>query len=80
MFPLVDPDSINHVVIFMLGTMPFPDGYAAAIYMNWDGLENWQLLGFISNEKPSAIFKIAHSKLAQTAVNPFAGQFLQVGC
>lgn len=29
LFDLSDPHSINHIVIFMLGTQPFPEGYSA---------------------------------------------------
>ena len=27
-FQIADPDSINHIVVFMLGTVPFDPGYA----------------------------------------------------
>lgn len=45
-----------HIVIFT--TEPFPDGYGGAIYLNWPNpAPTWQYFGFISNSKPSAIFK-----------------------
>eukprot|EP00051_Salpingoeca_urceolata_P029862 m.491255 g.491255 ORF g.491255 m.491255 type:complete len:210 (+) comp29560_c0_seq1:348-977(+) len=76
MFPIVDPESANHVTVFMLGTMPFEPGYAGGVYLCWPGPEPaWYLLGFISNDKPSATFRIAKTKPidAVAAPNPFGG-------
>ena len=77
-------DSINHIVIFLTGQIPFSDGFGGSIYLGWpstaggqaslnlDGV-SWQLLGFISNAKPSAIFKIAKVKPHEVIANPFGG-------
>ena len=77
-------ESINHIVIFLTGQVPFSDGFGGSIYLGWpstaggqaslnlDGV-SWQLLGFISNEKPSAIFKIAKVKPHEVVANPFGG-------
>lgn len=54
---LPDARSINHLVVFLLGTMPFPQGYAATVHLEWPG-QPWRYLGILSNEKPSAIFRI----------------------
>lgn len=59
---LEDVQSINHVVVFLTGQVPFADGFGGSIYFGWptdEGGISWQLLGFITNDKPSAIFKIA---------------------
>ncbi|KAH6568633.1 hypothetical protein BASA50_000406 [Batrachochytrium salamandrivorans] len=42
------------------GAAPFPPGYAATVHFLWPSSTNqtWTLLGHISNEKPSAIFKL----------------------
>ncbi|KAI9099293.1 hypothetical protein DFS34DRAFT_617070 [Phlyctochytrium arcticum] len=64
-FELDDPASINHIVVFMTGVQPFPPGYAATVHFLWprpDVPPQWQLLGMLSNEKPSAIFKLGGSK------------------
>nr|XP_047145515.1 protein OPI10 homolog [Hydra vulgaris] len=59
-FLLPNCESINHLVIFLTGSQPFPEGYAASIYLCWPNSEvAWHMLGFVSNDKPSAVFKIA---------------------
>ncbi|KAI9202018.1 uncharacterized protein BJ171DRAFT_194391 [Polychytrium aggregatum] len=61
---LQDAQSINHIVIFMTGQQAFPAGYAATVHLFWpsETHPHWQLLGMISNEKPSAIFKLGGQK------------------
>ncbi|XP_065072153.1 protein Hikeshi-like [Rhopilema esculentum] len=72
-FNLPDCESINHVVIFLTGVQPFPDGFGGSVYFCWPKMQtSWHLLGFISNEKPSAIFKISKVKLLEGGHNPFS--------
>ncbi|KAG8901225.1 hypothetical protein FRB99_005466 [Tulasnella sp. 403] len=47
----------GHIVVFLLGTVPFPPGYGATIHFEWPG-KGFQLLGMLGNEKPSAIFRL----------------------
>jgi hypothetical protein len=66
-FGLPQPEQVNHMVVFMTGAMPFADGFGGAVYLGWPNPEpphepSWQLLGFISNDKPSAIFKLARTR------------------
>ncbi|CAB3409313.1 unnamed protein product [Caenorhabditis bovis] len=67
---IVNADSINHVVVFLTGIQPFPDGLGGSVYIRWpssNGDDSWHYLGFICNMKPSAIFKVAqlHKSSAQ---------------
>ncbi|XP_028811000.1 protein Hikeshi [Denticeps clupeoides] len=73
-FSLPDYEHVNHVVVFMLGTVPFPAGMGGAVYFSFPdpGVgQVWQLLGFITNEKPSAIFKITGLKAGEGVAHPF---------
>ncbi|KAJ8951467.1 hypothetical protein NQ318_000161 [Aromia moschata] len=57
-----DADNINHIVVFLTGAVPFPEGTAGQVYFSWpdpNAPPNWLPLGYISNQKPSAIFKIS---------------------
>lgn len=73
-FNLPDYESVSHVVVFMLGTVPFPQGLGGAVYFSFPdpaGGQVWTLLGFITNDKPSAIFKISGLKPGDGGANPF---------
>jgi len=59
---LPNSESINHIVVFLTGIQLFPDNVGGSVYIQWPndrGEANWHYLGFIANNKPSAIFKIA---------------------
>uniref|UniRef100_A0A6A7G5T7 Protein OPI10 homolog isoform X1 n=2 Tax=Hirondellea gigas TaxID=1518452 RepID=A0A6A7G5T7_9CRUS len=78
---VTEADTINHVVIFLTGTQPFPDGLGGAVYFSWpspDGAPVWHFLGTINNLKPSAIFKISglknNSGDTATSQSPFMQQ------
>ncbi|KAJ1563092.1 hypothetical protein HK096_001986, partial [Nowakowskiella sp. JEL0078] len=66
-FDLPNAESINHIVVFLTGSIPFPDGYGATVHFYWPTQDNvnslqWILLGMLSNAKPSAIFKLGGKK------------------
>ncbi|KAG5462317.1 MAG: hypothetical protein BJ554DRAFT_5374 [Olpidium bornovanus] len=44
-FAIQDAGSVNHIVVFLLGTIPFQPGYGATVHMLWPGKQQWQLLG-----------------------------------
>ncbi|XP_029898479.1 protein Hikeshi isoform X3 [Aquila chrysaetos chrysaetos] len=74
-----DYENINHVVVFMLGTIPFPEGMGGSVYFCYpdqSGMAVWQLLGFVTNEKPSAIFKISGLKSGKGSQHPFGAMNL----
>ncbi|PVU94893.1 hypothetical protein BB561_002198 [Smittium simulii] len=56
-FKLEQPHLINHLVVFLLGTVSFPEGYAATVHFKYPQAE-WVYLGAVSNDKPSAIFRL----------------------
>ncbi|CAG5866931.1 protein Hikeshi [Menidia menidia] len=74
-FNLADYEHVKHVVVFMLGTVPFPVGMGGAVYFSFpdpvSGGPVWQLLGFITNDKPSAIFKISGLRSGEGGEHPF---------
>ncbi|KAJ7030800.1 hypothetical protein C8F04DRAFT_1112531 [Mycena alexandri] len=57
LFELPAAGTINHVCVFLLGTVPFPDGFGCTVHFYWPG-RGFQLLGMLSNDKPSAIFRL----------------------
>ncbi|WVQ82307.1 hypothetical protein IAT38_004435 [Cryptococcus sp. DSM 104549] len=56
-FPLEQPYEINHLTVFLLGTIPFPEGFGASVHFAWPGKE-YIPLGILTNAKPSAIFAV----------------------
>lgn len=57
-FQIPSQPAFSHIVVFLLPGITLPDGTAAAVYAQLPGTSDFQLLGAIANEKPSAIFKV----------------------
>ncbi|KAF2032654.1 DUF775-domain-containing protein [Setomelanomma holmii] len=57
-FEIPSQPSFSHIVVFLLPGITLPDGTAAAVYAQLPGATQFKLLGAISDEKPSAIFKV----------------------
>ncbi|KAI0080465.1 DUF775-domain-containing protein [Panus rudis PR-1116 ss-1] len=78
-FELPSAEQINHVCVFLLGTVPFPDGFGATVHFFWPG-KGFQLLGMLSNEKPSAIFRLRGTYSDQsTRAHMFSGASTPIG-
>ncbi|KAJ2077500.1 hypothetical protein H4R24_005092 [Coemansia sp. RSA 988] len=76
-FDLPEAHSINHVVVFLLGTIPFEPGYAATVHLLWPN-KDWQMLGALSNDKPSAIFRL-RSTVGTSNANSTNGTIAELG-
>lgn len=63
-FLLESHKTIKNLSVFLTGSAPCPDGYGAIIYFCWPPFEEkkWQVLGYITNEKPSAFFAVRQVK------------------
>ncbi|GAA5823591.1 hypothetical protein JCM10212_006399 [Sporobolomyces blumeae] len=48
---------LNHITVFLTGQAPFPDGYGATVHLEIPG-KGFQLIGALTNQKPSAIFRL----------------------
>lgn len=70
-----EAEKVNHVVVFLTAQAPFPDTMGGGVYFSAANIggSSWQLLGHITNNKPSAIFKISNltSNSTDIAVTPF---------
>ncbi|KAG9313741.1 hypothetical protein JVU11DRAFT_6096 [Chiua virens] len=70
LFEIPAAEKVNHVCVFLLGTIPFPEGYGATVHFFWPGRGS-RVLGMLSNEKPSAVFRL-RSNFASGS-NPVSG-------
>ncbi|KAH7729408.1 hypothetical protein AAVH_02883 [Aphelenchoides avenae] len=53
--------AVNHLCVFLTGAQPFPVDTGGSVYLRLPSADSgpaWHYLGFICNEKPSAIFRI----------------------
>ncbi|XP_063225446.1 protein OPI10 homolog [Bacillus rossius redtenbacheri] len=76
---ILEADSINHIVVFLTGAQPFPPEFGGLVYFSWPDSSAppmWQLLGHISNDKPSAIFKVSNLKKTTEMGNAQSSQFI----
>lgn len=56
---LVDKaNQIQHIAVFLLGTVPLKEGYGASIFFGWPPYQQWKYLGYLTNNKPSAMFRL----------------------
>lgn len=63
-------EALNHLVVFLTGITPLPLGTACCLFFslpNPSAPPAWNYLGYLTNEKPSAIYKL--SNLAKTVTH-----------
>ncbi|GAA5950640.1 hypothetical protein JCM3765_000560 [Sporobolomyces pararoseus] len=58
-------EELNHITVFLTGQAPFPQGYGATVHLEIPG-KGFQLIGGLSNEKPSAIFRLRGTTIPST--------------
>ncbi|KAI3635135.1 hypothetical protein MIR68_006701 [Amoeboaphelidium protococcarum] len=52
---IIDAASVNHICVFL--TQPLPANVGASVHFQFI-ISGWKLLGVLTNEKPSVIFKL----------------------
>jgi hypothetical protein len=55
------PTTITEITFFLLPSCPIPSGYGAILYYALPPFQNWEVLGAVSPEKPSGIFRTGWS-------------------
>ncbi|GAA5893460.1 hypothetical protein JCM8208_000807 [Rhodotorula glutinis] len=63
-----DAHDLNHISVFLTGQAPFPEGYGCTIHLEAPG-KGWQLIGGLTNAKPSAIFRLRGTFVASSAAS-----------
>ncbi|KAH8090327.1 hypothetical protein HD553DRAFT_302146 [Filobasidium floriforme] len=56
-FSIERANEINHLTVFLLGTVPFPDGYGASVHFQFPG-RDFVTLGTLTNDRPSSIYRV----------------------
>jgi len=57
-FTIEKANQIQHIAVFLLGTIALPEGFGASIFFGWPPYQDWKYLGYLTNAKPSAIFRL----------------------
>lgn len=57
-FAIEKANQIQHIAVFLLGTVALPEGFGASIFFGWPPYQDWKYLGYLTNTKPSAIFRL----------------------
>ncbi|TNY24777.1 DUF775-domain-containing protein [Rhodotorula diobovata] len=63
-----EAQDLNHLTVFLTGQAPFPDGYGCTIHLEAPG-KGWQLIGGLTNAKPSAIFRLRGTFIPSSAAS-----------
>ncbi|KAH8872473.1 Protein Hikeshi [Schistosoma japonicum] len=73
---LLPLNDVNHIVVFLTGETAFPPNMGGGVFLGiqQNGVPNWYFLGVLTNEKPSAIYRISKltkSAQLQNGIHPF---------
>ena len=52
------PKNYSHITLFILPNVTFPSNFVAIVFFKLGPNEDFKLFGYLSQEKPSAIFKV----------------------
>lgn len=52
------PKNYSHISLFILPNVTFPVDFIGTVYFKLGPTEDFRMFGYLSNEKPSAIFKV----------------------
>lgn len=55
------PSTVTEITFFLLPSSPIPAGYGAILYYAVPPFTNWEVLGAVSINKPSGIFRTGWS-------------------
>ena len=66
LFVLTEAQAINHICVFL--TTPFPDNYGASVYYKYHNNPAFIPLGILTNDKPSAVFKLKHKPVEDNSM------------
>ncbi|KAH7101245.1 DUF775-domain-containing protein [Auriculariales sp. MPI-PUGE-AT-0066] len=79
MFQLPDAASINHICVFLTGAQLFPEGAGATLHIHSQAKGGFQLLGWLSNDKPSAIFRLRGTYTSESSAHSSLSTAMTVG-
>ncbi|KAJ9110523.1 hypothetical protein QFC20_002851 [Naganishia adeliensis] len=68
-FQIDRANEVNHLTVFLLGTVPFPEGYGASVHFQFPG-KPFVPLGTLTNARPSSIYRI---RQLQSSSEPATG-------
>ena len=63
------PKNYSHITLFILPNVTFPSDFVATVFFKLGPNEDFKLFGYLSQEKPSAIFKVKLNTAANNNSN-----------
>lgn len=73
-FALDNATDVQTLVVFLTGQSPLPQGACAVVWLGWPPFNSWKYLGYLTNERPSAVYKVTQARDVQEGMAAF-GQF-----